>query len=536
MNDHTPESGDEISLSQYIDAIARYRRVILVATAGAAVLFAIGVLALYIRAPIERIATVQFRLLFEGAEDNKYPNDQPFNPTEIVSPPVVAGVFEANELERYGKLQDFQQALFIVQSNLALQQLDYSFQAKLADTRLTPVDRARLEEEFLRRREGVRGAEFSLSLRRSERLKSLPQPMMDKVLTDTLNVWATQADAHKGVARPDIDLVSRDVFARAANDDESPLIRIDVMRSGARRILAALTALERVPGSRAVRTEAQRSLSDEKAVVEDIMKFDLDPLMSLARASAGTGSERSILIAYVSNQLVTHQLNQKAAEQRAQNLQSSLREYMAQRGSRVEGGPAAPAAAGQPQAGQTATMPQIGDAFIDRLMEMTAAAQDEEQQYRQRLTDKYLLASDEAAASAREVGYYTDLQKQLSSPTIDLPRGSELLASRFKNTLEALNQSVDRVQKLYTEISIQTMNPARRLYTITQPVRLQTFTSMVWTRIALMFLFTLSVALLGATAAALVHDSYRRSHHRGAPPAAKPDSFVEEVRRLQAKL
>jgi hypothetical protein len=534
MTDETPESGDEISLGQYVDAVWRYRRIIAAATVVAAILFGIGVLALYIRSPIERITSVQFRLLFEGAEDNKYPNEQPFNPTEIVSPPVIASVFEANELSRYGKVEDFQQALFIVQSNFALQQLDYSFQAKLADTRLTPVDRARLEEEFLRKREGIRVAEFTLSLRRTERIKAMPQPMMDKVLTDTLSVWAAQADATKGVARPDIDLVSREVFARAANDDESALIRIDVMRSGARRILSALNALERVPGSRGVRTDARRSLADEKAVVEDIIKFDLDPLMSLARASSGAGTERAILMAYVSNQKVTHELNLKTAEQRALSLQSSLREYMAQRGSRIEGAPATPLAGGAPQGqGQATVMPQIGDSFIDRLMEMSAAAQKEEQQYRQRLTDKYIQASDEAAASAREAGYYSDLLKQFSSPTIEVPRGSELMASRFKAALEALNQAVDRVHKLYAEISVQTMNPARRLYTITQPARVQTFSSIMWFRIALMFVFTLSVAFLGAIAVSLLHDSYRRSHRRA---AAKTESFVEEVRRLQAKL
>jgi hypothetical protein len=510
MSDPTPDPGDEISLRPYVDAVWRYRRFIGAAVAAAAILFALATLAIYIRAPVERTASLQFRLLFAGAEDNKYPNDQPFNPTEIVSPPVVSELFEANELARYGKMEDFQQALFVVQSNFALQQLDYSYQSKLADTRLTSVDRARIEEEFLRKREGIRGAEFTLSLRRTERLKAMPEPLMQKVLSDTLTIWATQADAYKGVARPDIDIVSRDVFARAERENESLLIRIDVLRSGARRILNALTILEEVPGSRAVRTEKHRSLSDEKAVVEDNIKFDLDPLMSLARASGGSGSERPMLIAYVSNQIVTHHLNHRAALQRAQNLQSSLREYMAQRGSRVEGvSPGPPAAPGQPGSGQTAVMPQFGDSFIDRLMEMSAAAQEEEQEYRQSLTDKYIEAANQAAASEREVGYYEDLLKQLSAPTMAVPGGEALVTTRFKTTLEALYQAVDRVQQLYTDISQQTLNPARRLYTITQPVRLQTLTSIVWTRIALMFLLALSLALIAAVLAALVHDSYR---------------------------
>lgn len=516
-HDQAPEpQADDISLRPYVDAVWRYRRVIGALVAGTAVLFILGAVLLYLRSPVERVANLQFRLLFAGASSGKYPNGQPFNPTEIVSPPVISEVFAANDLGRYGKLQDFQTALFLLHSNLALQQLDYSYQAKLSDTRLTPVDRTRIEEEFMRKREAISTPEYTLSLRRNERFRKLPETLMEKVLSDTLDTWARQADAAKGIARPDVSIVSRDVLARAELPGESLLVRVDVLRSAAHRLLGALNALEKVPGAPGVRTSDNRGLADEKATVEDIIRFDLEPLMGLARGTASAGADRPLLQAYVANQIGTHTLDQRTAAHRAVTLQTSLRDYMAQRGSRVE---PASGTASQQAAGQQAAMPQVGDAFIDRLMEMSAASQREELQYRQSLTDKYIKASDEAAAAEREVAYYEELKAQLTSPSLSLAGNGELLTARFDATRTALAQSIDRVRKLYDEISLQTLNPARRLYTITQPVRVQSTSSIAWDRIFLFFLLTLSLAALGGTAACLVYNSVRtraaeRAHHR----------------------
>ncbi len=99
---------DAISLRPYLDTLRRYRAVIVGAIVGASVLFVIGVLAMLVIFPSERVASLPFRLLFEGAAQNQYPNKTPFNPTEIVGVPVVTEVFKANDLQQYGKLRRFQ--------------------------------------------------------------------------------------------------------------------------------------------------------------------------------------------------------------------------------------------------------------------------------------------------------------------------------------------------------------------------------------------------------------------------------------------
>ncbi|MBE3112431.1 MAG: hypothetical protein IMZ46_18310 [Acidobacteria bacterium] len=137
------ENEDEISLRPYFDTLWRYRKVIGIAFLVVFGLFATASLASYLRFPAEQVATLEFRLLFEGADKGQYPNGTKFNPTEIASAPVLNEVFKANDLQRFGRYDAFKETLFILQSNPELDLLSYEYQAKLADTKLTPVDRAR---------------------------------------------------------------------------------------------------------------------------------------------------------------------------------------------------------------------------------------------------------------------------------------------------------------------------------------------------------------------------------------------------------
>ena len=149
---------------------------------------------------MERLGTLEFRLLFEGASQGQYPNGTPFSSAEITSTPVLTDVFEMNELERYGSYDDFNNSVFVLQSNPELELLSYEYEAKLAAPELTPVDRAGIEEEFRTKREGLTDPRFSLNLREDARLSSISPSVVSKVLDDTLATWARQADERKGGA------------------------------------------------------------------------------------------------------------------------------------------------------------------------------------------------------------------------------------------------------------------------------------------------------------------------------------------------
>ncbi len=108
---------DEISLQPLLRTLWSYRQVIGLAVAGVMGIFVVAMLAAYVFLPVERLGTLEFRLLFEGAGQGQYPNGTPFSSAEITSSPVLTEVFEMNDLDRYGSYEDFKNSIFVLQSN-----------------------------------------------------------------------------------------------------------------------------------------------------------------------------------------------------------------------------------------------------------------------------------------------------------------------------------------------------------------------------------------------------------------------------------
>ena len=203
---------DEISLQPLLKTLWSYRHVISLAVAGAMAIFVVAVLAAAVLLPVERLGTLEFRLLFEGASEGQYPNGTPFSSAEITSTPVLTEVFETNDLEPYGSYEDFKNSIFVLQSNRELELLSYEYQAKLAASGLSPVDRAGIEEEFQTRRDSLTDPRFSLNVRADERVAEMPPSLVSKVLDDTLATWARQADERKGALRYNIPVFSKNIL------------------------------------------------------------------------------------------------------------------------------------------------------------------------------------------------------------------------------------------------------------------------------------------------------------------------------------
>ena len=114
---------DEISLQPLLKTLWSYRWVINLAVAGMMGIFVVAMLAAYVFQAVERLGTLEFRLLFVGASQGEYPNGTPFSSAEITSTPVLTEVFEMNELEGHGSYEDFKNSIFVLQSNPELELL-----------------------------------------------------------------------------------------------------------------------------------------------------------------------------------------------------------------------------------------------------------------------------------------------------------------------------------------------------------------------------------------------------------------------------
>jgi len=500
----------EILLKPYFETLREYRRVIGAAVVGVAALYLVGVLVVFLAAPAERLGSIQFRLLFEGAEKGEYPNGTLFSASEIVAGPVLTEVFKTNDLQRFGNYEDFKNSVFVLHSNPELDLLAYEYQARLSDTKLSPVDRARIEDEFRRKREAAVDPVYTISMRRRERLTTLPRDLMSKVLLDILNTWATQADERKGATKYNVDVLSPSILQREILEQEDYLVAIDILRSKTSRVLGTIDEIAKLPGARTIRVGEERvTLADVRAGLEDVIRFKLEPLLGLVRSEGVTRNARALSL-YANNQLFQLRQGQQESADRVQALQASVREFSAQRGLSVSDTKAG-AAGSAGGAGGAAVTPQLDQSFLDRIMALSTAQADSE--YKRKLTDRVIEESEKMAVRSREAAYYQDLTKELRTSG-GLAVGSREMVALIKNrSAEAFAEIVKGIEltaTIYRELSALNLNPTTTLFTETGPFTQHTQRSLTVQTVGLYFVLFVMLTLMVVSVGCLIHHAFKK--------------------------
>jgi hypothetical protein len=508
-------SDDDVSLRVYFETLWRYRMVIGLALLIVSVLFGIVLFGYWLRSPGEKVASIQFRLLFEGAAQNHYPNGIPFSPTDIVGAPVVAEVFDANDLKRFGNYEYFKQSLYVQQASSALFNLASEYQAKLSDVKLTPVERAKLEDEFENRRKALIDPTFSLSLRRSERFAGLPTGLTQKVLTDVLETWAKQADLRKGALRYQVPILSSKSLSRENISTDDYLVTADLLRARAVRIVRSIDELQKLPGALTMRTTPDGlSLSEIRASLEDSIRFDIEPLLGIIR-SQGVTKNALQLSMYASNAAFQIRLDKEEVEGRARALQAGLREYMSQPGIR-ESPPAGSESSSNTRSGAVAmpsVTPQLSESFLDRLEQMWTRSSKDEIEYRRNLTNQLIEEGRRATTFDRDLAYYEDLAKSVKASggkSGGSPELIKLIETRTQKSFDLISKATDDLTRFYEQLSAQNLGPASGLYVITSPFSQHTENSLSAQSAELLYGLVMLVMLLVVPAGCLIYDAARK--------------------------
>ena len=491
----------EISLQPLFKTLWSYRWVISLAVAGMMGIFVVAMLVAYVFQAVERLGTLEFRLLFVGASQGEYPNGIPFSSAGITSTPVLTEVFEMNELEGHGSYEDFKNSIFVLQSNPELELLSYEYEAKLAASGLSPVERVSIEEEFQIRRESLTDPRFSLNLRDDVRVAKMPPSLVSKVLNDTLAIWARQADERKGALRYNIPVFSKNILRWDLIEGEDYITGIDILRTQVRRIIKNIDQIGTLPGAALIRLDDERtSLAEIRVNLEDVLRFQIQPLVGLFRMT-GLSRDPESLGSYVDDQLFQINLERAEAKKRVVAVQESLRAYMFQRGAVPEAGGGG--AISRPAPGGEAMMPQLGESFLDRLVEMSTMNSDIA--YRQGLTNRIIEESVAVAALERKQGYYEALSRSVadlgtrSGP--DREREFVSVEAGIEGAFDQVVVAVDQVNSIYEELSTHNLNPITLLYTVTAPFTMRAEralslrTAVVYG--ALVFMLSLFVVPLG---------------------------------------
>jgi hypothetical protein len=500
-----------ISVAHIVRTLSHYRRAILFWLGALLFLYVLAASVVVLMAPGIEITSLPFRLDFEGAENGLYPNGLKFSSTDIVGANVLTRVYQTTNAAAYLPFRRFKEAVFIQESSRELEKLNLEYESRLADGRLTPVDRERIEREYQLRRSSLRHAEFSLNF--ADDTRSVPPAERERILRATLAAWAEIADREKGAVKYRLPVLTTNVVVRNSVGPREYLIELDILRSRINRILSNIDDLLRIPGAEIVRVGPEKiSLSEISLNLSDIRRFQIDPLITETYQKKLVRDPATVS-GYYQSQLASVQREYAQARAHVETLQNSLMTYMGeQQGTSRE--TVNPSSVGQAQGGQTVT-PQLSEGFIDRIVKMATDSGDVK--YRQDIvTEMNRVAIGSLLPAEKEVQYYQTVAPQMNSfsgiARGDLSaRAAEVTAvEQAENAAYAsVIKSLQQVSDAYQVLS-RNLNPDGLLYTFSGPALTRTQKSVSLKRLILagfvLTLLALPVILLGCLLHARVRE------------------------------
>jgi len=499
-----PEPG--LSLSHFAQVIRRYRPVILLSLACVVLAFLIIAVSVSLLGPSEEITTQTFRLDFVGAGRGEYPNKTKFNIADIISGPIVTRVWQENHLTDYISFGNFSRSVFVLESNRQYEQLAAEYQAKLADAKLSPVDRERLQREFEQKTESISKNEYAISFDHRSLKRSIPEPLARKVLLDILNDWAEFAVNQQHVIAYQVSVLSPEILAPSAIEQRDLVAAIEVLRSKANRVITNIDKFEGLPGATLARTSKDHmSLEEARIRLDEIMRFRLEPLLAAVVHASGLINDRATTIRFLESQLAYDQRRLESAQRQADSIRESIAVYE-EPAATVAVASGAAKKPEQPKSGE-AVVPQLSDSFLDRLVSMTGRAADA--QYRQAVVADYRKAVADTIPLKQSVAYDTTVLDELRK---SFGGGAALSAASVRSEIDQtrteVGQLINTMNELFQIVS-RNMTPSTQLFTLTGPPTTRVLRSIGAPRLALYGLLVLLIALPTIIVLCLLHNRVR---------------------------
>jgi len=457
-----PADDGVISLKPLVKALWTGRRRILAYWAFAAAAFAVGAVAYYLMSPSERTARVEFRLLFDGADRGQYPNGTPFSAVDIIAAPVLTQVYEKNDLKRYLSYDSLKSGVLVFESSRELDLLNFEYQAKLADSKLLAVDRARVEAEFRQKLEALRVPQLSLQFMVSGRAASPPSHLMEKVLNDILAEWAEQAASQRGAVAHQIELLTPSVILKDTLNTQTMLIRYDLLRRHVDRVLSQIDRLARLPGASTARVGPDKvSLMDLRTSLTDLLDFQLNPLIGRRLVYAMKPNEAALNVLYLEGRLVELRRVRDTTVDRKLQLEAALRAFTSEA--------VAPGVQRFTEGTQSGATPQVSDTFLDRLIDI--AGRSSAMDYRTTLTNRIIAAGEAGLEAGQDIAFYEEILRSVRSSAGSRPGDlkAEEVAAVFEQVQTRVVEILTLSNDAYAAISATNLNPRSVLYRLTGP-------------------------------------------------------------------
>ena len=428
----------------------------------------------YVSAPIQRTVSLPFRLQFAGSEEGNYPNGRKFSSGDVVVTPVLLQVYRNNDLKRYMSFDRFTHSIVVLEANSSLERLATEYRARLADPRLSPVDRERIEREFRDQRESLAKNEYTLTFLASSDTAQIPDNVIKKALVDVLATWSRMAIMEQHILTRNIALFSPTaVIPSKTLREHDALSRVMVLRTNATRVLLQIDELRKVPGMDLVRSRGGLSLAELQIRLEQIVRYELEPLLTSSRA-ATLATDPSSAIAIVEIQKKYDERQLRAAQSRVDAIRQAVAVYTAQSPppETPRGTPQQPA--GEAGATPETLVPQVSDTFIDRVVALAQRSNDVE--FRKRMAEDLRGAWTALIPLEQAVAFDTQVLAALTSGRAGGDR--QQVAADIARIESEIQQVVTETQEILKRMT-EMMNPSSEIYSLVPPtVQTQRMVSM----------------------------------------------------------
>lgn len=454
-----------LSVSHLVHTLRAYMPVIAISLISIAVSYAILAILVYVLSPEQRSTAQPFRLEFRGAEEGKLPNGVRFSPSEILNTPILLKVYAADELGRFTSFSAFVRSVVVLEANREYEKLLADYQSRLSDPRLVPIDRDRIEKEFEAKRASVSKNEFAISYARTSESLKVPESLVRKVLVDVLNTWAAFAIDEQHALDYRVAVLSPQILDGTELGSGDPVVAIEILRSKIYRVIENVDDLNKLPAAELMKTSDHVSLAEIRMRLEDIVRFRLEPLVGVARAS-GLVSNLPLTIHFLENQLAYDQRRLQAAQANVAATRDALLMYAAEQPRTTELAGTAIVPRQRTGAEGETVMPQLNDTFLERLMTLSKQANDS--QYRQKMVQQYQDAVAATIPLEQAVRYQQQVLDQIKTGT-PAPRSDErAVRAEIDTATSEVRRLIGKVNEIYQLLS-RNLNPSTQLLSLTGP-------------------------------------------------------------------
>lgn len=457
---HQQERNRGLTLSSIFQAIRTHLVPILLAVLAVAIGYFLLAMIYTLLRPVQRNSTLAFRLEFAGADNGQYPNGLAFSGSDIIDTPVLRTVYDANQLGRFMSFSDFSRSTVVLESNAALEALAREYEAKLANPRLTAVERERLEAQFQQKRASLRKNEYALNLATREGVTRIPASVTSKVLYDILRAWADFAASSRQVMVHRVPLVTQQTVGLYATAGDDLLASLLYLRIAANELQKNIDALNGLPGAEIIRSSTRKlSLPELDLALTHLQRSGIEYLINAASSNGGT--ERSRAIAVLESQLAYDTRTLATAEHRVRVLRNTLDDYLRK---------TADTSQAPPDQGTATTTPEsvvVTDSFLNNIVTLAQNASD--LQYRQRYVDDIRGASLATIPLRDAVEYERELLARIRSGSA--AGGTASLADLRAQHVQVtghLKQIANDLQEVRGILS-RSLTASGQMYTVVSP-------------------------------------------------------------------